>query len=74
LTRLSARVAALLLAGWTAAALALGCDQPTCDELHDPACWVPPVDEAGSDAEEDANDDAAADRDAPAGDATIAAD
>lgn len=34
-----------------AAAFSHGCERPSCDELHDPGCWIPPVTDAGSDAD-----------------------
>lgn len=41
-----------------AAALSQGCNRVSCEELHDPACWIPPA-EAGSDADGALDDDAA---------------
>jgi hypothetical protein len=47
------------------AAASHGCNRVSCEELHDPTCWIPPAEDAGSDAEDDAPDAAAADSDAP---------
>jgi hypothetical protein len=34
-----------------AAAFSQGCGRPSCAELHDPGCWIPPVFDAGVDAD-----------------------
>lgn len=47
-----------------AAAFTQGCERPSCEELHDPGCWIPPVTDAGSDAGDGEVD--AADAEGPA--------
>jgi hypothetical protein len=47
---LSWAAAELLALFMAAAVMSQGCNRVSCDELHDPACWIPPA-EAGSDAD-----------------------
>lgn len=46
-----------------------GCEKAQCDELHDPSCWIPPVTDAASDAD-DGDEDGQAERDVVTNDAT----
>lgn len=39
----------VLAMGSAVAIVCQGCEQVTCDELHDPACWIPPVTDASGD-------------------------